>query len=367
METGNGSADRGRFSRPPARRANKARDRNAPGDHDSPSVSNTSERPGGKGSWTDVAPLVARELSRGTFSRKDAWDFSLVLSARGVDHHVEQARGPLENQEPGPGWRILCPAGSADRAVRELTSYVRENRESPVPVDEPVPMRRNVETTLWVLFALFLFHGLTRGGFSGLLGDQDWAALGSAQSRAIVYGDWWRLVTALTLHSNWAHVLGNVLIGALFFVPLCRELGTGLGWSLVLCSGVLGNYWNLKVHTLNHNSLGASTAVFGAIGILAGLRSLRELARQPGQRRPEVFRNLFLQVATGFALLAFLGTGGERTDLGAHLFGFLAGLLLGGGAGVWVVRKGLPGLWLDKGLALAALFSVIGAWLLALS
>ena len=34
-------------------------------------------------------------------------------------------------------------------------------------------------------------------------------------------------------------------------------------------------------------------------------------------------------IVAGLGLLAFTGTSGENTDLGAHLFGFLAGIALG--------------------------------------
>jgi hypothetical protein len=36
-----------------------------------------------------------------------------------------------------------------------------------------------------------------------------------------------------------------------------------------------------------------------------------------------------MPIMAGLALLAFLGSSGERTDLGGHLFGLLSGLIFG--------------------------------------
>jgi hypothetical protein len=67
----------------------------------------------------------------------------------------------------------------------------------------------------------------------------------------------------------------------------------------------------------------------------------------------------------GVALLAFTGTGGERTDVLAHLLGFMAGVGLG--FGLAHARLPPPGQatpqWIAGGLALAVLAA---AWTAAL-
>jgi membrane associated rhomboid family serine protease len=154
------------------------------------------------------------------------------------------------------------------------------------------------------------------------------------------------------------HLASNVVIGGTFFLILSRLLGSGAAWLLSLGAGALGNYLNSMAQGWGHRSLGASTAVFGAVGVLAGLHALR------GQRLS--FRKVFLPVAAGLTLLGFLGTAGERTDLGAHLFGFLVGLPLGAAAGLFVNRVGLPGVWANRAMALAAGVAVAAAWWMAL-
>jgi hypothetical protein len=67
-------------------------------------------------------------------------------------------------------------------------------------------------------------------------------------------------------------------------------------------------------------------------------------------------------LAAGLALLGFLGTG-ERADLLAHLFGFLAGVVAGSAAAPAPVLRSRPAQWL---LALAALGALGACWLLAI-
>ena len=169
----------------------------------------------------------------------------------------------------------------------------------------------------------------------------------------------WRLVTALTLHADDLHMFSNLAIGGLFIIFLCRELGSGLAWSLLLGSGILGNLANAFVQSPTHRSVGASTAVFGAVGILASLSLLRY--------RRQLKRRWLLPVAAALALLALLGTEGKHTDLGAHLFGFLFGLILGLMAEYLIIKKGPPGRLLNALLALLSIGTVIAAWWVALT
>ena len=62
-----------------------------------------------------------------------------------------------------------------------------------------------------------------------------------------------------------------------------------------------------------------------------------------------------------------LGVGGENTDLGAHLFGFLFGLPLGLTAELAVERYGRPHWKVNTLMAMTCIAIVIGAWWVALS
>jgi membrane associated rhomboid family serine protease len=173
--------------------------------------------------------------------------------------------------------------------------------------------------TILMMGALVIFYVVTGPWSDG----NAWFSEGAVSGRQILeHGQWYRLVTALTLHADVVHLVGNILIGGVLVHFLCRLLGNGLGWFLILASGTLGNLMNILLHGNSHNSVGFSTAVFGTIGILSGYQAI--------SKRSAALKEILLPLAAGAGLLAFLGAGGPRTDLGAHFFGLLAGAALGG-------------------------------------
>jgi membrane associated rhomboid family serine protease len=299
----------------------------------------------------DDSVAIPAELVSGSptefLSEPQARLWALVLDARAIPCHLEN---------DGESWSLLVPSGHLVSAVHELRLFVEENRNWPPPLPLVHPLTENTLATLSVLLLLATFHNLTRldlplpGGHS-----PDWIALGNANTALIREGQWWRLVTALTLHANVLHLFSNIAIGGIFIICLCRELGSGLAWSLILGSGVIGNLLNALFQAPDHRSVGASTAVFGTVGILAAVSMVR--ARSHFKKRW-----LLLPVAASLALLTILGTEGEHTDLGAHLFGFLSGMGLGLGAEYLVRKNGRPEPRLNALLAVASILVVIWAW-----
>src|SRR5438093_513434 len=111
-------------------------------------------------------------------------------------------------------------------------------------------------------------------------------------------------------------------------------------------------------HSAHHASVGASTAIFGAIGILA---TTRVVARGRGGRAA---RKPWVVLAACLALLALLGTSPDA-DILAHLFGLLVGGVLGLAAGLALPRAPRPSVqWM---LALAGLGALVASWLCASS
>src|SRR5690606_10788519 len=153
-------------------------------------------------------------------------------------------------------------------------------------------------------------------------------------------------------------VLGNAVAGALFLAGTFRAFGAGVGSLLVLAAGAGGNLLNAWLRAGGHVSVGASTAVFGALGLLAG-RALRR-----GRARGLRGRAAFVPIAAALALLAMIGTEGERVDLWAHAWGLVVGVGLGAAALPLVPHLAArPVQWGAGALALAL---VAGAWLAAL-
>jgi membrane associated rhomboid family serine protease len=302
----------------------------------------------GEDEWRELTP-DAVHVAGITISTARLW--ALVLEARFIQCRIVHEGG---------GWRLRVPPDQYDQACEELALFEDENRDWP-PV---APVGRlpegNILATLSVLILLATFHNVVRLDDVTLFGSRpEWIEIGSAKAHLIKYGEWWRLITALTLHADSVHLLSNLTIGGFFVVTLCRELGSGLGWSLILGAGILGNLTNAYLQLPTHDSVGASTAVFGAVGILAAINLVRH--RQNRRRRWQLI------VAAALALLALLGTEGKNTDLGAHLFGFLFGVLLGLITELLIAVKGRPRSTMNLLLALMSGMTVIAAWMAALA
>jgi membrane associated rhomboid family serine protease len=175
---------------------------------------------------------------------------------------------------------------------------------------------------------LFSFQATQRFGL-------DWTRLGRADAGRMQAGEWWRAATALSLHADLPHVAGNILFGGVLGVVLAQSVGLGLAWWGFLLSGALGNLANAWIHGPEHVSLGASTAVFGALGLQVAYEWMRRADLDYRRWRR------WVPVIMGFGLLAWLGAGGvhvedprsleglERVDIGAHALGFACGAGLG--------------------------------------
>lgn len=268
---------------------------------------------------------------------------ALVLEAVGIDAWLDLRSGQL-----------LVAAEDAQTALSQLDHYRRENRDWP-PAPPPQPWSPNGQPTLLAIVALALFFFQTGPWSTANI----WFAKGAIDSSTVLHrGEWWRLCTALTLHANLAHLLGNCLIGGLVIHLLGGTIGYGQSWLLLLLCGTLGNLCNILVRQQPHLSVGFSTSVFAAIGLLTGLQLARTARRS--------LKALLLPLGAGAGLLAFLGSEGAQADLGAHLFGFACGLAcgwLGWHAGL-IERLHAP--QRQPGLFLLAMLLLLVAWIRAL-
>ncbi|MEW6521178.1 MAG: rhomboid family intramembrane serine protease [Thermodesulfobacteriota bacterium] len=284
---------------------------------------------------------------------QQAYIWSLVLQAVDIPHVLEKEQDC---------WLIMVDEEFKAAAVGHIASFEQENRNWPPPKEEPVGLfsfRDRQPPTLLLMGLLLIFFWVTGSWRDG----GSWFAAGAVDLRQIVdHGQWWRLVTGLTLHADPEHVLGNVIIGGIIIHFLCKILGSGLGWFLVLAAGTAGNSLNILLRTGQHLSVGFSTAVFGAIGILTGLELKRQFR----------LKGVLLPLGAGLSLLAMLGSGGEsggaRTDLGAHFWGLAAGCAIGVLVACFPVFLKWCNAWQRQLFFLAAaLVIVLGCWQLAFS
>lgn len=279
-------------------------------------------------------------------SRAPCAERALVLQARGI-------AGELSRDEQG--WAVRVAAADAADAEQELLAFARENAGWPRRARPLVRLAPGVHGVLAYILVLLILAWCQAHDWLGF----DWLQSGGARARDIRNGELWRVITALGLHLDLGHLLGNLFFGALFGLFLGQFVGSGVAWLGVLLAGGAGNFANAWLQPPWHSSAGASTAVFAALGMLSAYVWRRRGdfdARWPVRWAP---------IMAGVALLAYTGAGGERTDVGAHLTGFLCGLAAGAVFGSlaqgWFQRR-----WLQRAAGATALAIVIGAWLAAL-
>jgi membrane associated rhomboid family serine protease len=290
-----------------------------------------------------VAQPDERSIAR-TSARRVADEWALVLVAEGLEPTLRPVGGDYE---------LSVPEAQAARAADLLRAYAGESSAAPAAAEPAWRGDGPLALGLAAAGALVAFHLVTgpRAQASA------WFAAGAADAGAIAAGEAWRAVTALTLHADAAHLFGNALAGALMLTLVGRALGPGCGALAVLAAGACGNLANALLRAGDHVSVGASTAVFGAVGILAGLGAAR---RRLGLGR----RPAWVLLAASLGLLAMLGTSGERTDIWAHALGLGAGLAIGAGLGA--AARQPPGLSAQLACGALGAALVVGSWLRAI-
>jgi membrane associated rhomboid family serine protease len=243
-------------------------------------------------------------------STKEVESYGLVLSSSGIRYRIRKGES---------GWELWVNEGDYRRARRAIEAYLEENQGSSSPDDSLSSQHPWGFSGIWVCAILLLCHIFLTTG------DQTEAVIkaGASSASQIMRGELYRAVTSLTIHGSPLHLLGNLLGISLFGTALCAMTGAGVGWLMILASGMVGNLANALLYRTGHVSIGASTAVFGAIGFLAASQFVRKF-RLPGWRA-----KAWVPLGGGVALLGILGSG-KHVDLMAHLAGFVAGMVLGG-------------------------------------
>jgi membrane associated rhomboid family serine protease len=223
--------------------------------------------------------------------------------------------------EPDGAFQLLAEPIPAPRIASEIQAYIAEKPAPVVPLPElPTYPARPLVCLLWVLSLVLVFRWQTA---DPTLADR----AASSSIGLFADGEWWRPFTALFLHADRMHLAGNVITGSCFALLVARSLGAWRGWLLILVAGVLGNLatsWIAWPEVFV--SLGASTAVFGALGILSG----HGLGSSLRLRKQVSLAVIAAPLTAGIVLLGFLGGGGDpQTDVLGHCNGFAAGVVLG--------------------------------------
>jgi membrane associated rhomboid family serine protease len=269
----------------------------------------------------------------------------LVLTAVDVDFRIHFEDGH---------WCLYVPRGLGAEATAHLERYRAENVDArpSLPIERP-PVDSGFAGAVAYVFAIWLVPTLEAwASFGARLRD-----VGPLDAALVRTGEWWRTVTALTLHADIGHLIGNSVFGAVLGVLVARRLGSGVGWLAIVVAAALGNALDAIVQRDGFVSLGASTAAFAALGIAATAGVRADASRGDWRRH-------LAPIAGAIGLLAFTGLEGERTDIVAHVCGFLVGIAVG------ALCARIPPRWLgpaaQRRAGLAAIAVALGCWTIAL-
>ena len=281
---------------------------------------------------------------RTTTSPTQAGDWALVLASASIEHRVGERDGRFE----------LCVRPEDETAATQaLAGFDAEGEPEQQPPAPDVGWSSLGLLGAIAFAAMLLVTGVRTGG-------SRWFEAGSASAALIKHGEWWRAVTALTLHEDMAHAVLNGIAALVFFSAVGRWMGAGLGALVIVVSASLANLLAAVLHKPNVVSVGASTATFAALGMVAGLQVARRLHLRT--------RRGYAWVPLGAALALFAMTGvSEGTDYEAHLSGLGVGAAVGVGWAVMHLRRGWRPMraWLQVLIGAATLAGLAACWWLA--
>ena len=274
-------------------------------------------------------------------------DRALVLQSLGI---------PYEKLTEGRRHILVVPGEAFEKAKYELWQYDVENRKPAVQERKIAPVYQDAVPGI-VAYVVIVCMVAWLAGASAF--DKDWLAAGRVDGTLIRDGQWWRIFTALTLHGSLGHLIGNIGFGILFGFLAGSVAGPGVAWLTIVIASGGANLLNTLLLDSTHRAIGASTAVFAALGLVAGFSWRGKLMAQ------DRWAYRLGPIVGGLALLAYTGTGDENTDIGAHLSGFVCGF--GGGILLTLINDYLPRKKIQVTSGIAAVLLIVFAWMTAFS
>ena len=209
-----------------------------------------------------------------------------------------------------------------EQQAEELARASREQGEFVYRLQQATP--RTFVTPSIVAVNVLVFVAMVFNG-AGILSPEGDVHVrwGSNFGFMTASGEWWRLFTSMFLHFGIVHLALNMWALWDFGRLAERFFGTWTFLAMYLIAGTSGSLASLLWHPAV-NSAGASGAVFGVFGMIAGYLAHKELGvpmsvikRHWGVTLPFIGYNLFI------------GATVPGIDNAAHVGGLIAGLAMG--------------------------------------
>jgi rhomboid protease GluP len=262
--------------------------------------------------------------------RKDEiLDYSLLLASQSIKHWMEF---------DGSEWSLTLDERDVALASEIVAVYRSENRgfQDAPPSAGELDLLVSPLLFLAVPVACYFIVGLSPWA-------NWWYSRGSADARLILEGQWWRCFTAATLHADEVHFLSNLVSGYFILNLLNHRLGMGSIMVLSTLGAGITNYLVALASGARHVSIGYSSVVFCALGMLAAVETLNlQKRRDPaagqgstGTGKGQAAFGLWIvslrrltPLISAFFVAVMVGLG-ENADVKAHFYGFGIGAGMG--------------------------------------
>ena len=281
--------------------------------------------------WIDRAEIAGMRMQEGMYQTVEDsslfWlrqkGFLVVMSATGRKLHLPTG---IKADPIFDAWVGGLPV--VDRKGERLAASAAASvRDAPVIAPEAVATGIFPYVTLAimaVLIAVFLFE------LSDPIGPGDNAARATVATRLVFGalarplvlddGQWFRIVTAIFLHQDVAHIVGNGIV--LVFAGIYLEKRIGHLWlaALFLVSGIVGSLMSMVVNPAGTVSVGASGAIMGMLVAILVIAFRRRSGSVRIGQQVGVLRILIPALIPS--------TAQRHIDVGAHIGGAVGGLVL---------------------------------------
>lgn len=280
---------------------------------------------------------------RSVTSQTQADEISLLLQSLGIEAQVFQA----VSYEPPVRtlWIVLVDTSQFAKAQQILAE--EDTLLSPVSSVQTSSIMRSAQSDfsndLWWLLSLVLINIGIWWIMEQQGGSQQRTTLlqfGAITSPLLSAGEWWRLVTALFVHIGIRHLVANMAVLLALGALTLPTWGPGRFFFVYVLSGILGNLAGFAFGSGMAVKAGASGAILGLLGALAGTR-LQQLSQPISQTHLQPHLQPHLQtrlhsrfkrwhiIAMVLAMYSFVGgVQHPTTDHIAHFGGLIGGILV---------------------------------------
>ena len=159
----------------------------------------------------------------------------------------------------------------------------------------------------------------------------------------VVKSEFYRLLTSIFMHGDGMHIVMNML--SLYMIgTMVEKLFSKISYlSIYFISALVGSYTSIYMH-LGGQAVGASGAIFGLFGALAGFAFVHR----------QTMKNQFISFMKNFGVILLInlviGFAFPNIDVSAHVGGLVAGIV-----GGYMIAKNPKYLWVYLTIALALL------------